>query len=90
MMMMAGGLFAGCHVSSKTADSQTLTSLDEGKLQVESLFGSAISNPDCNMEDGDNTASLQIKNVSGKYLKQGVGVGVRTFSPDANSTVNST
>lgn len=71
MMITAASLLAGCHGASSTEDAQALTSLDDGNLQVESLFGSAISNPDCNMEDGENTASLQIRNVSGKYLAHG-------------------
>ena len=43
-------------------------SLDDGKLEVISLFQSTIANPDCNEEDGENIASIEVKNQSGQFL----------------------
>lgn len=42
--------------------------LEDGKLVVASLFQSDIMNPDCNDEMGEEIASLEIVNQSGKYL----------------------
>lgn len=41
---------------------------DEGRLVLNSIFQSSISNPDCGDEDGENIASIEVINQSGKYL----------------------
>lgn len=43
--------------------------LDNGNLIVNSLFQSSIENPDCNDEYGDDIASLEVVNQSGKLLE---------------------
>lgn len=42
--------------------------LNEGKLVVNSLFQSSISNPDCNNEEGEDIASIEITNASEEFL----------------------
>lgn len=42
--------------------------LDDGSLTVLSLFPSAVSNPDCGEEMGEDLASLEIQNTSGRHL----------------------
>lgn len=44
--------------------------LEEGKLEVASLFQFTGTNPDCNNENGENIAALQVSNKSEEYLKQ--------------------
>lgn len=44
--------------------------LEDGKLIVNSLFQSSISNPDCNGEEGEDIASLEIKNASDEFLTE--------------------
>ena len=43
-------------------------SLDDGKLEITSLFQSSIDNPDCENATGENIASIEVKNQSGKFL----------------------
>ena len=43
-------------------------SVDDGKLEIISLFQSNISNPDCNEEMGEDIASIEVKNQSGQFL----------------------
>ena len=42
--------------------------LDNGKLEIRSLFQSTIANPDCNEKMGEDIASIEVKNESGKFL----------------------
>lgn len=42
--------------------------LDDGRLVLNSIFQSSISNPDCNDENGENMASIEVINQSGKFL----------------------
>ncbi len=42
---------------------------DDGKLIVDSIFSSDISNPDCNNEYADGVASIEFENKSGDYLQ---------------------
>lgn len=43
-------------------------SLDEGRLELTSLFPFDGLNPDCGGQQGDSIASIELKNVSGAYL----------------------
>ena len=58
----------------KAADKKAATSLelpyqlDDGKLEMESVFSYAGPNPDNNGEEGDNIAAIQMKNCSDTYL----------------------
>ncbi len=42
--------------------------LDDGRLVLNSIFQSSISNPDCNDENGENTASVEVINQSDQFL----------------------
>lgn len=42
--------------------------LEDGKLEVNSLFQFSGQNPDCGEEDGENIASLEVVNKSGQHL----------------------
>lgn len=42
--------------------------LDDGRLIINSIFESTIANPDCNDEDGENIASIEVVNQSGEFL----------------------
>lgn len=42
--------------------------LDGGNLMALSLFPSSVSNPDCGEEPGEDLASLEVQNTSGRYL----------------------
>lgn len=42
--------------------------LDGGRLIINSIFQSAIANPDCNDKDGENIASIEVVNQSGDFL----------------------
>lgn len=42
--------------------------LDDGRMVLNSIFQSSISNPDCNDENGENTASIEVINQSGQFL----------------------
>lgn len=42
--------------------------IEDGKLIVNSLFQSNVPNPDCNNEESENIATLEIVNQSEKYL----------------------
>lgn len=44
--------------------------LDEGKLEIESLFPFSGINPDCGNEECENAAAIQLTNQSGKYLSE--------------------
>ncbi len=41
---------------------------EDGKLVIQSLFQSSISNPDCGDQDGENIASIELHNVSEEFL----------------------
>lgn len=43
--------------------------LDENRLEIGSVYGSAMINPDCENAYGEEIATIQLKNVSGNYLK---------------------
>lgn len=43
--------------------------LDSDRLELGSVFESTMPNPDCGYENGEEIATLQLKNVSGSYLK---------------------
>lgn len=43
--------------------------LDDGKLEVESVFRYSGINPDCEDEEGEDIAAVQIKNCSEEYLE---------------------
>lgn len=43
--------------------------LDEKQLQLGSVFESTVMNPDCDDAYGEDIATIQLKNASGKYLK---------------------
>lgn len=43
--------------------------LDEKQLELGSVFGSNVINPDCEDTYGEEIATIQLKNVSGKHLK---------------------
>lgn len=43
--------------------------LDDGKLEVESVFQYSGMNPDCEDEEGDDIAAIQLKNCSDEYLQ---------------------
>lgn len=45
--------------------------LDDGKLLVTSLFQSSIMNPDCDLAEGEDIATLEIVNQSEEYLSLG-------------------
>lgn len=42
--------------------------LEDGKLEVASVFQFTGINPDCNDEEGEDICSIQLKNCSGEYL----------------------
>lgn len=42
--------------------------LDDGRLMIRSVFPSTIANPDCNEEDGEDIASIEVVNQSGEFL----------------------
>lgn len=42
--------------------------LDDGKLEVTSIFQFSGMNPDCDGENGDNIAALTLKNLSDKHM----------------------
>ena len=44
--------------------------LEEGKIEILSLFQASVENPDCNNELGENTAALEIANKSEEYCQQ--------------------
>lgn len=44
--------------------------LENGKIRVNSLFQSSISNPDCEDKEGEDIASLEITNSSEEFLKK--------------------
>ena len=44
--------------------------LEDGKLEVVNLFQYEGMNPDCNLAEGKNVASLTLKNTSGSYLEE--------------------
>ena len=44
--------------------------LEDGKLEIVNLFQYEGMNPDCNLEDGRNVASMTLKNTSGAYLEE--------------------
>lgn len=46
--------------------------LEGGKLEVSSLFQFSGFNPDCDLEEGENIASLSFTNTSGEYLSSAV------------------
>ena len=46
--------------------------LDEGRLVVNSVFQSSVSNPDCNNEVGEDIVTLELLNQSGLYLDSAV------------------
>lgn len=45
-------------------------SLDDGRLEINSLFQFTGINPDCGNQDGTDIASIVLKNVSGMYLAE--------------------
>ena len=53
----------------ETAAVQFPCLLEEGTLEIESLFQFDGINPDCGNQDGDRTAAVLIRNLSGSYLK---------------------
>lgn len=44
--------------------------LDEGNIEIESLFSFNGVNPDANKQDAADVASILLKNASGKYLRE--------------------
>ena len=44
--------------------------LEDGKLEIENLFQYEGINPDCDLEDGRNVASVMLKNTSDAYLEE--------------------
>lgn len=44
--------------------------LEEGRLEITSLFQSSIPNPDKGFEEGADLASVELVNKSGEYLKK--------------------
>lgn len=44
--------------------------LEDGKLEIVNLFQYEGMNPDCNLEEGRNVASMTLKNISGAYLEE--------------------
>lgn len=42
--------------------------LEDGALVVQSLFQASVSNPDCGDRMGENTAAMELKNSSGRFL----------------------
>lgn len=45
-------------------------SLDDGRLEINSLFQFSGINPDCGNQEGTDIASIVLKNVSGTYLAE--------------------
>ncbi|MCI7181911.1 MAG: hypothetical protein SOY12_00790 [Schaedlerella sp.] len=43
--------------------------LEDGKLQITTLFQSSVPNPDCDFKEGIDIASIELLNQSGQYLK---------------------
>lgn len=52
-----------------TIDSQLPYMLEEGRLEINSIFQYTGLNPDCNWEDGSNTGALVLINRSEEYLE---------------------
>lgn len=46
--------------------------LEEGKIEILSMFQASIENPDCNNEIGEDTAALEIINKSEEYCHKAV------------------
>lgn len=44
--------------------------LEDGKLEITNLFQYEGMNPDCNLEEGKNVASVMLKNTSNAYLEE--------------------
>lgn len=44
--------------------------VDDGKLEIDSLFPFSGINPDCGNQEGTQIAAIVLKNVSGEYLSQ--------------------
>lgn len=44
--------------------------LDEGRILVNSVFPSSVMNPDCNDKYGEDIATVELENNSGKFLKE--------------------
>lgn len=42
--------------------------VDDGRLEIDSLFPFSGINPDCNNQEGENIASIRLKNTSDTYL----------------------
>ena len=43
--------------------------LDHNRLRIDSLFQYSGANPDAQLENGDDIASIQLKNISDQYLE---------------------
>lgn len=43
--------------------------MEDGKLQITTLFQSSVPNPDCDFKEGIDIASIELLNQSGQYLK---------------------
>lgn len=44
--------------------------LEDGRLEIDSLFPFSGINPDCGNQEGTDIAAIQLKNVSGSYLTE--------------------
>lgn len=61
--------------------------VDDGRLEINSLFQFSGINPDCGNQEGTNVAAILLKNVSGTYLSEASAALVLADGTQLNFTV---